>query len=74
MNRLKEKRLSSRLTQKQLADETGLTSASISRYETGKHSISVDIAKRLAAALHINWIELYEEDHPVSEKEVKTNE
>ena len=46
--------ISSRLTQKQLADATGLTSASISRYENGKHYISVDIAKRLAAASQIS--------------------
>jgi len=53
MNMLKELRLGKNMTQCELAAITGLTHTSISRYESGKRSISVETAKKLAEAMDI---------------------
>jgi len=53
VNKLKEIRLSKFLTQKELADLTGLTEASISRLERGIHRPRLSTIKKLAKALEI---------------------
>ena len=60
MNNLKEIRKTRFMTQEQLAKELGVTSVTISRYETGAHQLSVPMAKRIAKVLHVNWWELFE--------------
>lgn len=49
------------LSQRELAEATDLTAASISRYETGGRKMSVNVAKRLSKALNVNWISLFDE-------------
>jgi len=41
------------LTQKQLADKTGITQSNISRIETGEGNPSLKTLKRLASGLHM---------------------
>lgn len=50
-----------KISQKELAKATGLSAASISRYETGDRKLSVDVAKRLSVTLNINWASLFDE-------------
>ena len=69
MNGLRAIRRKQMLSQRELAEATGLTAASISRYETGGRKLSVDIAKRLSVALNTNWTALFDEQ--VSSKEVQ---
>ncbi len=60
MNMLKKIRIGKKMTQYELAMETGLTHTSISRYESGKRKISVETAKKLAKALGIEWTVIFE--------------
>ena len=46
------------MTIKELADATGVSAAAICRYETGKRTPSVRIAKRIAKILSIAWYEI----------------
>ena len=69
MNGLRAIRRKQMLSQRELAEATGLTAASISRYETGGRKLSVDIAKRLSVALNTNWTALFDEQ--VASKEVQ---
>ena len=61
MNRLRAIRHMQMLSQRELAEATGLTAASISRYETGDRKMSVDVAKRLSVVLNTNWTALFDE-------------
>ena len=56
--RLKEARECAGMTIKELADATGVSAAAICRYETGKRTPSVRIAKRIAKILSIAWYEI----------------
>lgn len=47
-------------SQQELADKASVSRVSISRYETGKRSIPVPIAKRIAEALGIKWERLFD--------------
>ncbi len=60
MNMLKNIRLGKKMTQHELAMETGLTHTSISRYESGKRTLSVETAKKLATALGVEWTDIFE--------------
>lgn len=59
MSGLRRIRQEHKLSQKELALVTGLTAASISRYETGGRRMSVDVAKRISKALNVNWVSLF---------------
>ncbi len=61
---LKAIRLKQRLSQRDLAKATGLTPASISRYETGTRKMSVDTAKKLSKVLGADWVVLFDEQLP----------
>jgi transcriptional regulator with XRE-family HTH domain len=61
MSGLRTIRRRQKLSQRELAEATGLTAASISRYETGGRKMSVDVAKRLSKALNTNWISFFDE-------------
>ena len=61
MSGLRTIRRKQKLSQRELAAATGLTAASISRYETGGRKMSVDVAKRLSKALNTNWAALFDE-------------
>lgn len=62
MNMLKQIRQNNNMSQYQLAESAGLTHTSISRYETGKRTLSVENAKKLAAVLGVEWTCLFEGD------------
>lgn len=61
MSCLRAIRQAQNLSQKKLAEATGLTAASISRYETGNRQMSVEVAKRLSKALNTEWAKLFDE-------------
>lgn len=67
MNGLRTIRRMQKISQRELAAATGLTAASISRYETGGRKMSVDIAKRLSIALNTSWISLFDEQPATKE-------
>lgn len=60
-----------KMSQQELAMITGLTAASISRYETGTRHLPVEKAKIIATALQINWIEFYNDSDTHGEQEVR---
>jgi len=70
---LRDERRKQHLTQAALAKAVGMTTATISRYETGKRRISIKAAKVIAPILGIKWISLIEED-PGPAEEVMVNE
>ncbi len=70
---LRDERRKRHLTQAELAKAVGMTTATISRYETGKRRISIKAAKVIAPILGIKWIRLIEEDTGPTE-EVMENE
>lgn len=60
MLNLKLARIKNGLTQKQLAELVGVSSATINRIETGKQVIKVDMLNKLANVLKIPVNELLE--------------
>lgn len=44
-----------RISQGELAERAGVSRVTISNIETGRHTISIEVAKKLAAALDIEW-------------------
>lgn len=61
MENLRKARLAKKLSQKELADELGVTTATISRYESGERKLPVDTAKRIAEILEVDWYTLFDE-------------
>ncbi len=59
---MKNKRLEKGLTQKQLAELTGLTQSAISRYEKGTRRPTPEHAKLIAKVLGFDWTEFFEEE------------
>ena len=43
------------ITISELAEMVGVAGATICRYETGERKMSVEMAKKIAAALHLRW-------------------
>ena len=62
MENLRKARLAKKLSQKELADELGVTTATISRYESGERKLPVEIAKRIAEILGVDWYTLFDEE------------
>ena len=62
MENLRKARLAKKLSQKELADELGVTTATISRYESGERKLPVEVAKRIAELLDVNWYSLFDEE------------
>ena len=62
MENLRKARLAKKLSQKELADELGVTTATISRYESGERKLPVDTAKRIAEILEVDWYTLFDEE------------
>ena len=59
---LKNKRLDKGLTQKELADSSGVTQSMISKVEKGEfENVSIGILRKLAGALHCAVIDLLPE-------------
>ena len=62
MSCLREARRKRNLTQAELAEAAKLTTATISRYETGRRRVSIKAAKVLGEVLGVNWYDLVEDD------------
>ena len=62
MENLRKARLAKKLSQKELADELGVTTATISRYESGERKLQVETAKRIAEILEVDWYTLFDEE------------
>ena len=56
---LKKIRTEAGMTQKELATQTGVIRQTICEIERGRNKPSVDLAKRLASVLNIDWIEFF---------------
>ena len=57
---LKEIRKKRNLTVAELAERVGTTEASVSRYETGRRKLPVEMAKKIADVLKVKWWKLYD--------------
>ena len=57
---LRNKRLEKQLTQAQLAKMVGADATMISKIEVGERRPSVELAKKIAAALGFDWTRFYE--------------
>lgn len=60
MDKLRKFREEAGLSNRALAKLIGIKEARYSRYETGKRTLPIDIAKKIGKALNINWWEIYE--------------
>lgn len=58
--KMKELRIKRGLTQKELSDYVGIRQTAYSNYELGIRKMSVDIAKKIAKVLEVDWWVLYE--------------
>lgn len=56
--RMREARELANMTQKELADKIGVSVVTICRYETGKRTPNVRIAKRIGKILSVPWFEI----------------
>lgn len=59
---LKSKRITQRLTQKQVADAAGIKVGSYCDIENGKKGTKPATAQRIAAVLGFDWTEFYKAD------------
>lgn len=57
---LSDYRKKKNLSTQELGRLTGVSGATISRYETGKRKLPVEIAKKIAEILKISWWKLYD--------------
>lgn len=62
MEKLKEIRLSMKMSQNELAKKVGVNYRTISSYETGVRELPVKVAKKIGEVLEIDWWTLYEDD------------
>ena len=56
--RMREARELANMTQKELAERIGVSVVTICRYETGKRTPNVRIAKRIGKILCVPWFEI----------------
>ena len=66
---LRELRKKAGLTQQELAEAVGISRPAITCYETGRLSLDVKIAKKIAKVLNYKWWELYEGDETEEQTE-----
>lgn len=62
MNRIRVIRMAQNMSQKELADLTGLSQVNISRYETGQRGIEIENAAIIAAALNCTVDDLIDKE------------
>ena len=60
MGNLKAIRIEKGLTIIELGKRVGVSGASISRYENGKRKLSVEMAKKIAKVLEVEWPVLFD--------------
>lgn len=58
---LKEKRISKKLTQKELATLCGVKRTTITEIENGNSRPSIDTAKAIAKVLGFNWTKFFDD-------------
>lgn len=68
MNKIREKRLSKKITQSDLAEMLGLTQGIISSWECGRNKPSMKAARRLSIALGCTLDELFGDEVEESEE------
>ena len=61
---LKKIRTEAGMTQAELATQTGVIRQTICEIERGRNKPSVDLAKRLACVLNIDWIAFFTDRMP----------
>jgi transcriptional regulator with XRE-family HTH domain len=59
-DQVRSRRVSNRLSQRDLADSTGIGWPALSGIERGKHNITLEVLWRLASALQVHWADLLE--------------
>lgn len=57
-NRIKAIRKEARITQEELAEKLSVNRATVSKYENGDISLSLEMLRKIAAALNVDWTEL----------------
>ena len=57
-NRIKTIRKAARITQEELAEKLSVNRATVSKYENGDISLSLEMLRKIAAALNVDWTEL----------------
>jgi transcriptional regulator with XRE-family HTH domain len=57
-NRIKAIRKAARITQEELAERLSVNRATVSKYENGDISLSLEMLRKIAAALNVDWTEL----------------
>lgn len=71
-NRLQQLRTSLKLTQRKLADTSGISQGTISRIELGTYkSLDLDTAMTLAAALNVSTSEFLGERAPLDDPKIR---
>lgn len=58
--RVRELRLSSKMSQRDLAEQAGIRQALVSRIERGEANVTLDSLLRVAIALHVDFAGLFE--------------
>ena len=59
---MRDARKARHMTQKELGKAADVCFVSVCRYETGKSTPSVRVAKKIAAVLGVEWTRFYEEE------------
>ena len=59
------------LSQEDLAEKAGVSHKYIGEIERGKANLTIDIAEKIAAALNIEMMDLFDYKHEVSQQELK---
>ena len=67
---LKDIRAKKELTQQEVANAANVDVTMISKIELGERRPSVEVAKKIAAALGFDWTRFYEDDEQAASKEV----
>ena len=71
--RIKELRMSRKMSQDQLAEKAGISSKYLSRIEMGQHFPSIDILTKLANALNVELRDFFEFAHEAKNLREKKN-
>lgn len=71
---IKDFRLKSGYTQQELADKVGITKAAISKYEKGQRQPRLEMLKKIAEVLGVNWTDLVSEEQREIEEAIQDEE
>ncbi len=66
MKFVREKRIASKMTLKDVATAAGISECFASQIETGQRRPSVEVAKRIAAVLGFEWTRFFEDGQDIS--------